>query len=103
MSATPLPPANGTCWCGCGKPTTYGRRFAQGHDKLAEAAYMAVHHQASVAQLLADTGFGPDGTETIRAAALDRGGWDTCPRGCGYAGAPTSIRNHIRKIHKKES
>lgn len=91
----------GSCWCGCGKETGLGKFFAPGHDKTAEAAYMAVHHEASVARLLADTGFAPGDKETIRAAALDRGGWDTCPR-CDYAGAPASITNHVRKHHQKE-
>lgn len=93
---------NGICWCGCEKQVGLGKFFAQGHDKVAEAAYMAVHHEASVARLLADTGFAPGGKETIRAAALDRGGWEECPRGCGYAGAPASIANHIRKYRQPE-
>ena len=91
----------GFCWCGCGKEVGLGKFFAQGHDKIAEAAYMAVHHEASVARLLADTGFAPSDKETIRDAALDRGGWEECPRGCGYAGAPASITNHLKK-HTKE-
>ncbi|WP_420082646.1 hypothetical protein ACN6AT_37400 (plasmid) [Streptomyces sp. JL4002] len=60
---------------------------------------MGVHHEASVARLLADTGYG---AESIRDA-LDRGGWELCSRDCGYAGAPTSITNNIRKHHKKEA
>ncbi|MFF8618285.1 hypothetical protein [Streptomyces sp. NPDC015350] len=91
----------GFCWCGCGQEIGLGKFFVHGHDKIAEAAYMAVHHEASVARLLADTGFAPDGHETIRDAALDRGGWELCPRGCGYAGAPASIRNHINRHHKE--
>lgn len=93
---------NGFCWCGCGKQVGLGKFFAQGHDKIAEAAYMAVHHEASVARLLADTGFAPGGKETIRAAALKRGGWEECPR-CDYAGAPASMRNHEKKPHKERS
>lgn len=93
----------GICWCGCGKEIGLGKFFAQGHDKISEAAYMAVHHEASVARLLADTGYGPDANESIREAALDRGGWELCPRECGYAGAPASITNHVRKYHHKEN
>ncbi|EXU61520.1 hypothetical protein Z951_46890 [Streptomyces sp. PRh5] len=78
-----------------------GKFFAQGHDKMAEAAYMAVHHEGSVARLLADTGFDPDAKESIREAALARGGWETCPH-CEYAGAPVSIRKHIGKDHKEK-
>lgn len=90
----------GFCWCGCGKEIGLGKFFAQGHDKIAEAAYMAVHHEASVARLLADTDFAPGGRETIREAALERGGWKLCPQGCGYAGAPASINNHVNRHHK---
>ncbi|MGW1154423.1 hypothetical protein [Streptomyces sp. JS01] len=92
----------GFCWCGCGKEIGLGKFFAQGHDKIAEAAYMAVHHEASVARLLSDAGFAPGNRETIREAALDRGGWEVCPRGCGYAGAPASINNHINRHHKEK-
>ncbi|MFI0900493.1 hypothetical protein [Streptomyces sp. NPDC020983] len=94
---------NGTCWCGCRREVGLGKFFAQGHDKIAEAAYMAVHHEASVARLLADTGFAPGDKETIRDAALDRGGWEECPLGCGYAGAPASIANHVKKPHKERT
>lgn len=92
----------GYCWCGCGREISLGKFFAHGHDKAAEAAYMAVHYEGSVARLLADAGFGPGGDETIQEAALDRGGWKLCPLGCGYAGAPTSITNHVRKHRQKE-
>ncbi|MFJ6784700.1 hypothetical protein [Streptomyces yangpuensis] len=60
---------------------------------------MAVHHEASVARLLADTGYGPGSTRSIRQAALDETDWDLCSRGCGYAGAPASITKHLRKHH----
>lgn len=91
----------GFCWCGCGREIGLGKFFAQGHDKIAEAAYMAVHHEASVARLLADTNYGPGDERTIRQAALDEGGWEEC-RVCGYAGAPASIANHTRKYHQGE-
>lgn len=92
----------GTCWCGCGTETGIGSFFARGHDKIAEAAYMAVHHGGSVAQLLHDTGHGPGGEKgPVRVAALKKG-WELCPRGCGYAGAPASINNHINRHHKEK-
>ncbi|WP_406078789.1 hypothetical protein OG337_29220 [[Kitasatospora] papulosa] len=101
MSTKSLPEPNGTCWCGCREIPGYGRRFAPGHDKTAEAAYMAAHHDGSVAQLLHDKGYAPGGDKgTVRQAALDRGGWQLCPRGCGYAGAPASIANHVNRHHK---
>ncbi|MFG3173598.1 hypothetical protein ACGFZC_00840 [[Kitasatospora] papulosa] len=101
MTTKSLPEPNGTCWCGCDAVPGYGRRFAPGHDKTAEAAYMAVYHEASVARLLHDTGHAPGGKKgTIRAAAL-KNGWELCPRGCGYAGAHASIVNHVNRHHKE--
>jgi len=102
MTADNLPAPDGTCWCGCPEIPGYGRRFAPGHDKTAEAAYMAVYHGGSVARLLHDTGHAPGGEKgTVRAAAL-RNGWELCPRGCGYAGAPASIANHVNRHHKEK-
>lgn len=88
---------NGFCWCGCGREIGLGRFFAQGHDKVAEAALMAVRYEASVPRLLAEHGFGPD--KSVTEAAVAEGGWEVCPRGCGYVGAPASVTNHIRKHH----
>lgn len=88
---------NGFCWCGCGAEVGLGRFFAQGHDKVAEAALMAVRYDASVPRLLAEHGFGPD--NSVTAAAVDAGAWEKCQRGCGYVGAPASIANHLRKHH----
>lgn len=68
---------------------------------MAESAYMAAYHQGSVAQLLVNLGHGPGSKESIREAALDRGGWEECPKGCGYAGAPASIRTHLKKHDEK--
>jgi hypothetical protein len=87
---------NGKCWCGCRKDANIGKFFAQGHDKVAEAALMAVQYEGSVPRLLAEHGYGPD--NSVRDAALTSG-WEHCPHGCGYVGAPTSIRNHVRKYH----
>lgn len=93
---------NGFCWCGCGREIGLGKFFAQGHDKISEAALMAVRYEASVARLLAEHGFGPD--KSVTEAAVEAGAWERCPRGCGYVGAPASVTNHIRKHHpNKES
>jgi hypothetical protein len=93
---------NGFCWCGCGREVGLGKFFAQGHDKVAEAALMAVRYEASVPRLLTEHGFGPD--NSVTEAAVNEGGWEVCPRGCGYVGAPASIRNHInRRCKNKES
>jgi hypothetical protein len=85
---------NGFCWCGCGKEVGLGKFFAQGHDKIAEAALMAARYEASVPRLLAEHGYGP--ANSVTAAAIADGGWEQCA-GCTYAGAPASIANHRRK------
>lgn len=88
----------GFCWCGCGDTTSIGSFFARGHDKTAEAALLAVRYESSVARLLDHHGFGPG--KSVLEAAVDEGGWEECQL-CHYAGAPLSIRNHMRKIHRK--
>ena len=88
---------NGFCWCGCGREIGLGRFFAQGHDKVAEAALMAVRYEASVPRLLAEHGFGPG--KSVTDTAVKAGAWEVCPHGCGYVGAPASVTNHVRKHH----
>lgn len=95
MSERLLP--NGFCWCGCGREAGLGKFFAQGHDKVATAALVAVRYEASVPRLLLEHGFGPD--KSVTEAAVAEGGWERCDR-CGYAGA--SMRNHEKKPHKGE-
>ncbi|WP_046249573.1 hypothetical protein [Streptomyces sp. MBT28] len=92
----------GRCYCGCGKEIGYGRYFAAGHDKTAEAAFLAIHHQASVAQMLHAHGYGPDDEHSVTKAAVDKGLWQECPRGCGYRGARESINNHVNRYHRDE-
>jgi len=93
----------GTCWCGCGTETGIGSFFARGHDKIAEAAYIAARHGGSVARLLADNDFGPGADESVRQAALRRGGWIECSvEGCPYVGAEASVRKHEAKPHKEK-
>lgn len=99
MSSPRLLPT-GNCWCGCGREVGLGKFFAQGHDKVAEAALMAVRYEASVPRLLVEHGFGPD--QSVTGAAVEAGVWERCPHGCGYTGAPASIRNHTRKYHQKK-
>lgn len=89
----------GNCWCGCGREVGLGRFFSQGHDKVAEAALMAVRYEASVSRLLAEHGYGPG--KSVTEAAVEEGGWEKCPRGCDYVGAPASIRNHLARHHKE--
>lgn len=86
----------GNCWCGCGTEVGLGRFFAHGHDKVAEAAFMAVHYDASVPRLLAEHGYGPASPVTL--AAVEAGVWEQCDQ-CTYRGAPASITNHKRKHH----
>ncbi|WP_399559441.1 hypothetical protein [Streptomyces chartreusis] len=90
----------GTCWCGCGAETAIGSFFARGHDKTAEAAFLAIHHDASVAQMLHAHGYGPDDDKSVTKAAVDKGLWQECPRGCGYRGARESINNHVNRHHR---
>lgn len=87
----------GTCWCGCGAEVGIGSFFAQGHDKIAEAALLVARYDGKVARLIAHHGFGPD--KSVREAALENGDkWKRCPAsGCGYDGTPASIRTHRAK------
>lgn len=89
----------GTCWCGCGTEVAIGSFFARGHDKVAEAALLAVEYGSSVPQLLHANGYGPG--HSVTAAAVDAGAWEKCPKGCGYVGAPASVRNHL-KLHTEK-
>jgi len=84
-------PLTRTCWCGCGRETTRGAFWFQGHDKIAEAALNAIDHQDSVAVRLNSRGFGPD--KPVIVAAVERGGWTRCER-CNYPGRPESVRLH---------
>ncbi|MGW4694054.1 hypothetical protein ACWEO1_16865 [Kitasatospora cineracea] len=88
------------CYCGCQTVVGYGRTFAAGHDKIAEAAYLAVHHNSSVAELLTSKGYGPD--NPVIDAAVTAGAWQQCGH-CDYKGAPASIRNHMAKVRKAEN
>jgi hypothetical protein len=86
----------GNCWCGCSTTVNIGSFFARGHDKVAEAALLAVRYESSVARLLDHHGFGPN--KSVLDAAVEGGGWEECPH-CEYTGAPASIRNHIKRHH----
>ncbi|MFD9789212.1 hypothetical protein ACFWYX_35490 [[Kitasatospora] papulosa] len=88
------------CYCGCQTTVGYGRTFAPGHDKIAEAAFLAAHHHSSVAELLKSQGYGPD--NPVTDAAVKAGAWKQCEH-CAYKGAPESIRNHMAKVQKAES
>lgn len=94
----------GYCYCGCGKEIGYGRFFAAGHDKVAEAAFLAIHHDASVAQMLHAHGYCPttdrNAEGSVTKEAVDKGIWEECPRGCGYRGTRESINNHVNRYHR---
>ena len=98
MTTKPLPnlTPTGTCWCGCTKKVGTGSFFAPGHDKVAEAALLAVEYGSSVAQLLHGHRYGPG--HSVSARAVSEGVWRKCPS-CDYVGAPASIANHSRKAH----
>jgi hypothetical protein len=85
----------GNCWCGCGSETSIGSFFAKGHDKIAEAALLAVQYGGAVAHLLNHHGYGP--TRSVTADAVRDGGWVRCPNvDCAYCGTPASVRLHCR-------
>ncbi|MFJ4637634.1 hypothetical protein ACIP69_18670 [Streptomyces hygroscopicus] len=96
MSKNELPRLipTGTCWCGCGTEVGLGSFFARGHDKVAEAALIAVKYGGSIPQMLHANGFGP--SHSVTDKAVTDAGWKRCDR-CGYVGAPASIRNHEKK------
>ncbi|MYR75153.1 MULTISPECIES: hypothetical protein [unclassified Streptomyces] len=103
MTGTAEP--TGRCYCGCGKLVGYGRYFAAGHDKTAEAAFLALHHNGTVAQMLHDHGYRAvadrDDAKSVTKAAVDQKLWQECPKGCGYRGARESINNHVNRHHKE--
>jgi hypothetical protein len=86
----------GSCWCGCGAEVGIGSFFVRGHDKVAEAALLAVDYGSSVAQLLHKHGYGAE--RSVTQAAVDAEAWEKCPQ-CDYVGAAASVRNHL-KGHK---
>lgn len=102
MSDTTAQPT-GYCYCGCGKSIGYGRYFAAGHDKTAEAAFLAIHYGGTVAQMLHAHGYRPvhdrDAGGSVTKEAVDKGIWEECPRDCGYRGARESINNHVNRYH----
>lgn len=55
----------GVCWCGCGREVPRGSFFAQGHDKIAEAAVI-LDEYGSVADFLSAHGYGPSGKNPRR-------------------------------------
>lgn len=90
----------GTCWCGCGREVGLGKFFAQGHDKIAESALIALNYEGSVPHFLHAHGYGPQ--HSVTRAAVDKTDWeecDECTTKPGYRGAPASITNHKRKYH----
>lgn len=80
----------------------YGRYFAPGHGKTAEAAFLAIHHDVSVAQMLHAHGYGPDDDRSVTKAAVDKEIWLDCSHGCGYRGERESINNHVNRYHREK-
>ncbi|MFJ4716448.1 hypothetical protein [Streptomyces sp. NPDC088785] len=90
----------GSCWCGCGRAVGAGRFFAPGHDKIAEAALIALAYEGSVPHFLHAHGYGPH--RSVTEDAVERKDWvecDRCTTRPGYRGAPASVANHRRKYH----
>lgn len=94
----------GNCWCGCGREVGLGKFFAQGHDKTAESALIALKYKASVPRFLHAHGYGPQ--RSVTRDAVDKAGWEECGE-CetkpGYRGAKASVAKHKRLHHPKES
>jgi hypothetical protein len=100
MTETSTVQPQGICFCGCGKKVGYGKFFAPGHDKTAEAAFLAIHYSGSVAQMLHAHGYGPDEESSVSKAAVTKGVWVDCPRGdCRYRGTQESVNNHMDRYH----
>lgn len=97
----------GNCWCGCGREVGLGKFFAQGHDKTAESALIALKYEGSVPHFLHAHGYGPQHSVTGDAVESEKTDWvecDECPNEPGYRGARASVANHKRKYHtNKES
>lgn len=83
----------GHCFCGCGQEVGIGRWFVSGHDITAADALRAVQGGLSLAQLLAEAGFGPE--RSVVQEAVDQAGWVRC-EGCTYAGTPAGLATHTR-------
>lgn len=96
----------GNCWCGCGREVGLGKFFAQGHDKVAESALIALKYEGGVPHFLHAHGYGPHHSVTGDAVHSDDTDWvecDECTTQPGYRGARASVAKHKRIYHKKES
>jgi hypothetical protein len=101
MTETSTAQPTGFCYCGCGKSVGYGRYFAAGHDKTAEAAFLAIHHQGSVAQMLHAHNYGPEENSSVTKAAVTAGFWKKCPSvDCIYRGSQESVNVHVDRHHR---
>ena len=94
----PLRPAR-LCLCGCKTEIGDSSYFARGHDKLAEAAYLALKHDGTVARLLADNGYNETNSVIEAALADPAAGWERCPV-CQHPGNPQTMRYHA-KMHAR--
>ncbi|WP_217143788.1 hypothetical protein [Streptomyces sp. AC627_RSS907] len=79
-----------------------GARSGSAGQGLGAGAFLAIHYGAFVAQMLHAHGYGPDCGRSVTKAAVDKGLWLECPRGCGYRGARESINNHVNRQHREK-
>lgn len=104
MSDKPRLLPTGNCWCGCRREVGLGKFFAQGHDKIAESALIALNYEGSVPHFLHAHGYGPQ--RSVTGHAVDTAGWEECGE-CdtepGYRGAKASVAKHKRIYHPKET
>jgi hypothetical protein len=106
MTEKPRLIPTGNCWCGCGREVGLGKFFAAGHDKIAEAALVALRYEGSVPHFLHAHGYGPHHSVTADAVADTNTGWvecNQCTTKPGYRGTTESVRNHQRKHHQEKS
>lgn len=97
----PLPKPTGTCFCGCGAPTSQYRYFAQGHDKKAESDLNAIHSGDNVVSRLIFLGYGPGG-RNLHETAVELGVRELCGiDGCTTTGRPggPGLSRHRREKH----
>jgi hypothetical protein len=93
--------AFGECFCGCGKETSPGAYFSQGHDKKAEGDLNAILHNDGVADRVVALGYGPGGMN-LHERAIVLGVRERCGiDGCNVSGVPggAGMRQHKAKTH----
>lgn len=93
----------GSCFCGCGRETSPGRYFVQGHDRKAATTLDAISNpNRPILDRLIAAGYGPGGPRDLRTDALASGlGFVACDHeGCLVYGRGIGIRTHMQEAHR---